>query len=118
MIIRGHSDDCFCITDCENEDELSAYDRRRSILIGTVKGGLVVRGEYAPKTRAPKNGIGDGGTWQFAIDLVDEGVPIPWEVRIEMEGYSPHVVIDCPADTPWRELKNDNKKTGADADCG
>lgn len=113
--IYGHSDDCFEIecSETDKSDELSAYKNGRSVLVGTVKGGLVVRGRYAPK-RSPTNGIGDGGTWQLSIDLVDEDVPIPWKVSVEVSerGYSPVIAIDCPDGTPWRELKSGNAGDG------
>lgn len=104
--VRGHSDDVLSVdTDGAAGDEFDGNDRTVVILIGTVAGGLVVRATYAPDNREPKNGIGDGGTWQMAIELIDEDVPIPWRVRIEAEGYTPIVVVECPDDTPFRELK-------------
>lgn len=101
--IQGYSDDIVHIEADGVADEFDdcAQQTVRSFLIGTKEAGLVARAVYAPK-RKPKDGIGDGGTWQLQVDLVDEDVPIPWTVRVEADGYTPVLVVECPNGTPWK----------------
>jgi hypothetical protein len=49
------------------------------------------------------------GVWSTTIAQIDEGVPIPWTIRIETAKveenigpvHSVAVVIECPPGTPW-----------------
>lgn len=110
--VMGYSDDSVHIYECEpgkvdnclDADDDCAQMTSRAILIGTEEAGLVVRVCYAPKCQPP-DGPGTNGTWQIAVDLVDDGVPIPWSVRIEADGYTPVLLVDCPKNTPWRWLQ-------------
>jgi hypothetical protein len=89
--IYGHSDDCVEIAG-DVDEELSAYDRGRTITIGGEGEGLEVVAQYGP---------GKSAVWQFTVRMVDEGVPCPWPIRIVTEHeYSLAVVIDCPPGTP------------------
>ncbi len=101
--IYGASDDLVEVEAPSGNDELGAFDKEVALLVGTANAGLVVRFYYAPP-RQPKNGVGDGGTWQARIDLVDEDTPIPWPVAIKAEGYTVVVEVDAPASTKWRRL--------------
>lgn len=104
IMIYGAQDTLVNIVDPHaDNDGIDALDKEVSILVGTAAAGVVVRFEYAPR-RNPRHGLGDGATWQVRVDLVDTDIPIPWPVRVEAEGYSPRVVIDCPAGTKWRRL--------------
>lgn len=54
-------------------------------------------------------GAGCIGVWTATVAQIDEGIPIPWPIRIEMAKpednigpvHSVAVVIECPPLTPW-----------------
>jgi len=90
--IYGHSDDCVEIEGDVN-DEIGAFERARVITIGGEGEGVIVRAAYAPDSSA--------GVWRLSVELVEEGVPCPWPIRIEpRHSYSQQIVIDCPPGTP------------------
>ena len=109
LTFEGYSDDVVVIGG-DTKDEIGAYDEEASVLVGTETEGLVVRFFYAPN-RLPKDGPGNGGTWQARIDMLDEDVSIPWPVHVDNgeSGYSPRVVVMCPAGTPWRRIGSDEE---------
>lgn len=91
--IHGASDDLVEIEGSVRE-ELDAYDRPRIITVGDkIGGGIRAVVEYAP---------GPAAVWRIAVEPIDEWVPIPWPVRIQLSpyGYSPELIIECPSDTP------------------
>lgn len=90
--IYGASDDLVEI-EGDVSEELGARDRQRTITIGDDKGGLRVIAKYAPGSRA---------VWRLSVEPIDEEVPIPWPVHVELAepGYSCAVVVDCPPGTP------------------
>lgn len=101
--IYGASDDLVEVeADDGTGDEIGSYEQETTILVGTIKAGVVVRFTYGPRVGE----IGAGGTWQARIDLVDEDIRFPWKVGVDTSerGYSPVIVIDCPNGTPWRVL--------------
>ncbi len=68
----------------------------RSFMVGDSKrGGIIVRMQY---------GVGCSiGVWRADISQIDEGIAIPWPVRIEVSreaNYSIAVIVECPAGTP------------------
>jgi hypothetical protein len=95
MRIYGASDDLIEIEQGTVKDEIYAdRDDRAVLLVGTERSGLVVTLTYAPRR--------DAAVWQVAVEPVDEGVPIPWPVRVEAFGYTACVLSDCPQGTPVR----------------
>src|ERR1700748_2438502 len=96
--IYGRSDDLVVI-EGDVYDETSSS---KSILIGTEQSGCVIKMKYGSK----KAGL---PVWTASIRQIDEGVLIPWLVRIENappagmpnpQSYSVMVIIDCPPGTP------------------
>jgi hypothetical protein len=93
MKIYGASDNLFEIEAGKASEEVNCYDKTPWVRVGNeVMGGLLVIGQYAPSENA---------TWRLSIDMLDEDIPVPWPVRVEFNGYSPTVIIDCPDDTPF-----------------
>jgi hypothetical protein len=86
-------------------DELGAYNSHRVITVGDDKGGLRVIAEYAPKHI--KTGA---GVWRLSVEPIEEDVPCPWPVRVEVKGYSTHIVIDCPEGTPVTWEKDEDEE--------
>jgi hypothetical protein len=86
-------------------DEYGCPERGIAITIGDETGGLRVFARYA---------VGPRGVWRLAVEPIDEGVPIPWPVRVEMaeSGYSCAVVVDCPVTVPVRVAKTRKKARG------
>lgn len=89
--IYGHSDDIVCIKG-DIDDEVYPKGKKGEVIV-TVGGegeGVEVVSCYDRH-----------GCWSFALRLIDEDVPMPWPVRIEVaHSYSLAVVIDCPPGTP------------------
>ena len=90
--ISGHSDDIVEIDVHGRGDEIGCINKPAVITI-TAKDaiqGCRVIGEYAP---------GEAAVWRFAVEQVDEDVPMPWPVRfVPKHGYSLEVQVDCPPD--------------------
>ena len=80
------------------EDGEEIYADKEDGLSFIIGDKAVVRIEY---------GTGPGGTWGARIDMVDEGVLIPWTIAIstgddesdDSPVYTVIVLIDCPEDT-------------------
>lgn len=90
--ISGHSDDIIEIDVHGASDEIGAFSRPVAITIKAKEAiqGCRVIGEYAP---------GDAAVWRFAVEQIDEDVPMPWPVRFaKKHGYSLEVQIDAPPD--------------------
>jgi hypothetical protein len=79
MRIYGASDDLIEIEQGTVTDEIYADRDDRAVLL-----------------------VGGAAVWQVAVEPVDEGVAIPWPVRVEAFGYTACVLIDCPQGTPVR----------------
>ena len=94
--IYGVSDDLVEI-EGDVEEEIGCYDKAVTLEVGGAKGGLRVVAEYAPR-----HASSDVGVWRLGVEPIDEDVPIPWPVRVELaeRGYSPVINIDCPPGTP------------------
>lgn len=107
--IYGASDDLIEIEGDVEEGICRVSGKGPSITIGGREGGVVVRMTY---------GHGDSGVWAAFVRQIDENVPIPWSVTIDVApaphryppggcGYSTRVSIDCPPETPvtWKGRK-------------
>lgn len=107
--IYGASDDLVEI-EGDIREELGSYDRETVILIGREDAGVVVRVEYGHGNRA--------GVWGVAFEPVDEDVPIPWPVCVEMggRGYSAVAVVDCPPGTLLRKQREHFPKNAKGGD--
>lgn len=93
--IYGASDDCIEI-EGDVEGELYAdRDGKAVLLVGEERAGLVVTVRYAPR---------DAAVWQVGVEPVDEAVPMPWSARVEVQGYTAVLVVECPPGTPVRKL--------------
>jgi hypothetical protein len=111
--IYGCSDDLVEIdTDDDSSDEIETH-RHVSILVGTKEGGCIVTAKYGGMERLAIDGFGGGGTWRLSVDMINEGIPIPWGISIAVAEcqYSPTVMIDCPSGTPWRDVSSAKKKS-------
>lgn len=95
MRIYGASDDLLEI-ECDNGDdqdqEIGCYDKTVWVRIGEESEGLLVLAEYAP---------GETACWRLAVEPIDDGVPCPWPMRMEIKNYTPVLIIDCPKGTPF-----------------
>lgn len=99
--IYGHSDDCIEI-EGDVREEIYANDDEAVLLVGRDDAGVVVTVTYAPRL-----GV---GVWRVGFEPIDEEVPIPWPVRVELEpekGYSAVGVIECPPGTLVRKARED-----------
>lgn len=79
-------------------EDLSAYDERMVLRVGTADAGIVIGAEYVSSWHPD-------GCWVFAVAPIAEDVPCPWPVvtRIGPNATSPHssvVEVDCPPGTP------------------
>lgn len=111
--IYGASDDLVELEGCV-EDEIGCYDKWVEITVGYTEAepgrdtqGVKVIMRYAPKWA-------DAGVWTAEVFPLDEGVEIPWPVKIELSErkYSAQVVIDCPDGTPvkWKKISAANRE--------
>ena len=73
--------------------------------VGTKNGGCYVRLQY--------NSLENNGCWDVTVGRLDEDIPIPWPIKIEMgnrmaergsDGYTAMAIIECPPGTPvvWK----------------
>jgi len=103
MKIGGFGDDVVYFGGFEEgddlDDEVDAPDREVCFFVGDRAGGVAVHMRYAPL------GSPCGAAWTATVMQIDEGVPIPWPVRIglpdEPAPYTVEVTIDCPIGTPF-----------------
>ncbi|MBX3465312.1 MAG: hypothetical protein KF878_00245 [Planctomycetes bacterium] len=91
--IYGASDDCIEIEGDVDAELYADRDGKAVLLVGDERLGLVVTVRYAPR---------DAAVWQVGVEPVDEGVPA-WPARVEVQGYTAVVVVDCPPGTPVRK---------------
>lgn len=76
LVISGSSDDLVVVRHGAVVDELNVYDLPcRLRLVDDDGAGCLVAMDYG-------KGSGDEGTWGAWIDLLDEGVPIPWTIEV------------------------------------
>lgn len=97
--IYGCSDDLIEIESDDGKvgEELNVIDPpRATIKLGDDNGGVKVKMKY-----------GSWGCWSATIEQLNEGVMIPWPIRVtqHQNGYSIKVEIDCPSDTPVKYIK-------------
>ena len=86
------------------ETQHDGDDRR--IFVGDAKGGLMIHIVY---------GDNEIGVWSFGLAQVDEGIPVPWPVRVENprpgdqigDQHSLALVVDCPPGTPVQVMPDD-----------
>lgn len=102
--IFGNSDDQVYVVQDGATKQLECQRDEVTIGIGlnaSPPGGCFVTMRY---------GVGCSiGVWTATIAQIDEGIPIPWPIRIENAKnneqvgplHSVAVVIDCPPGTPW-----------------
>ena len=88
------------------EDGEELYADREDGITFYIGDKAIVRIEYC---------MGPGATWGAQIDMVDEGILIPWTVAIstgddsrdDFPVYTVIVIIDCPEDTEVTSKKID-----------
>lgn len=101
----GASDD---LAECRGdvEGEIGCFDCEVEVRIGEPDGGCYVLISYEHGIPCP--------CWAVSVVQLDEGVPIPWPIRVGTidrvnevfggVGYSACAEVDCPPGTPvfWR----------------
>jgi len=93
--VYGYSDDLVEIRGSYRE-EFGPGKGVGVVHIGSpASGGCVVRCWYAKFS-------GQAGVWAVSVEQLDEDIPIPWPVRIEVysSGYSTKAIVECPDGTP------------------
>ena len=100
--IYGHSDDCVYVErlggifgKTEREEYDSCLDDPTTFQIGTDKSGMFVTMRYGQSRHG-------GGTWSTEVEMIAEGVPVPWDIawKVEKGEYTGILKIACPTDTP------------------
>lgn len=97
ITFRGHSDDIVMIEgNGKGEDEFYGPHDKEIFATFIVGGQMRIHAIYH-------------GTWCFAIDLIDEDIPLPdWPIKFHMDGYSAVLEIDTPADVRvFQEQRDD-----------
>lgn len=55
------------------------------------------------------------GVWRIEVSQIDEGIAVPWAMRIENAPETDHslaLVIDCPAGTPLQKSPSEEVHRG------
>ena len=92
ITISGHGDYTVFIRG-DFRGSVGYYGDTSTITVGDKSGGIRVIAQFSLKRT----------TWRFSVEPIDEGVPMPWAVRVLHEHrYSLGIEIGCPPGTPVR----------------
>lgn len=99
--IYGYSDDTVYVERESIEpasydaEDFGCFDKPVVLRIGTDKSGMFVTMRYGAHKHS-------GGTWSTELEMIEEGVPVPWGIfwKVEEGKYTGLLSINCPADTP------------------